>query len=67
MAESPCEKTVAIAAPITPHPSTKMQNKSKKTFKTVENSKNQNGVIAISQSPHDTCQQIIEECTRNTD
>lgn len=45
MAESPCEKTVAIAAPITPHPSTKMQNKSKKTFKTVENSKNQNGVL----------------------
>ena len=28
-----------------PHPSTKMQNKSKKTFKTVENSKNQNGVL----------------------
>ena len=45
MAESPCEKTVAIAAPITPHPNPKMQNKSKKTFKTVENNKNQNGVL----------------------
>ena len=41
----PCETTVAIAAPITPQPSTRMQNRSRKTFSTVDKSKNQKGVL----------------------
>ena len=44
-ADKPCEKTVAMAAPATPHPSVRMQNKSSTMFSMVEKSRNQNGVL----------------------
>ncbi len=39
------KKTVAIAAPATPQSKTRMQNKSSRIFRTVEKSRNQNGVL----------------------
>ena len=39
------EKTVATAAPATPQSKTRMQNKSSRIFRTVEKSRNQNGVL----------------------
>jgi hypothetical protein len=37
--------TVAMAAPVTPQSKTRIQNKSSNTFSTVENNRNQKGVL----------------------
>lgn len=66
MAETPCENTVAMAAPATPQPSTRMQNKSSRIFSTVERSRNQNGVL-LSPNARIILEQIIEESKGNPD
>ena len=67
MAETPCENTVAMAAPATPQPSTRMQNKSSRIFSTVERSRNQKRRLAVTQCTDNTGQQIIEESKGNPD
>lgn len=56
-----------MAAPATPHPSTRMQKRSSTILSTVEKSRNQNGVPAVAQRTDHAGQQVVVERAGNAE